>query len=86
MKVYILVKVYDEGAYGRTRISTRGFSSIKDAQTALVQEREQFKECNDVERGSIFEDGLHFSCKTEDYRHNGTKPQITFEIKDNELW
>lgn len=87
MKVYVLVKVYDEGDFGsKPGINTRSFSSLDEAKKALKQEKEQFEECNDVDSNSVISTDTYFYCYTNEQHQYGMSPQLTLEIKENVLW
>lgn len=87
MKVYVLVKDFDEGDFGGSpEISTWTFSTLDAAKKAMQEEIEQFKNTREVDWDSLDETDTSFFCLADEYHQYGECPQLILEIHENEVW
>lgn len=86
MKLYVLVKDYDEGDFGgRPSISAKTFSTLEEAQKAMDKEIEEFEEEHVVDEDSIECSDTHFYCYADECHQYGNSPQLVLRICENEI-
>lgn len=86
MKVYVLVKDYDEGDFGgRPFISVIIFSTLHAATKAMNKEIKKFYEDHIVDEDSIECTGTSFYCIADEYHQYGESPRLILKILEKEV-
>ena len=86
MKIYVLVKDFDEGDFGgRPSISAYVFTTLEAAVNAMDKEVEKFKEERAVDEDSIRRTETSFYCFADEYHQYGQSPQLTLKIFEKEV-
>ena len=86
MKVYVLVKVYDEGDFGgRPSLSVDVFSTLDAAVKAMDEEIKKFEDDHIVDEDSIEYNGTSFYCIADEYHQYGESPQMVMNIFEKEV-
>lgn len=86
MKVYVLVKDYDEGDFGgRPSISVDVFTTLDAAIKAMNEEIRKFEGDHNVEEDSTEYTETIFYCLTDEYHQYGESAQLILKIFEKEL-
>lgn len=86
MKVYVLVKVYDEGDFGgRPSLSVEVFSTLDAATKAMDKEVRKFEDNHMVEEDSIEYTEMSYYCIADEYHQYGESPQMVMNIFEKEV-
>lgn len=86
MKVYVLVKDYDEGDFGgRPSISASVFSTLDEAEKAMNKEVVEFEETHVVDENSIEYTATSYYAYADEYHRYGESPQLVLKIFENEV-
>ena len=86
MKIYVLVKDFDEGDFGgHPSISVSVFTTLDAAVKAMDKEVEKFKEERAVDEESIRSTETSFYCLTGEYHQYGESPQLILKIFEKEV-
>lgn len=86
MKIYVLVKDFDEGDFGgRQSISAYVFTTLEAAVNAMDKEVEKFEEDRIVDEDSIERTETSFYCLADEYHQYGESPRLIMKILEKEV-
>lgn len=86
MKVYVLVKLFDDGSFGgRPTLSSWVFPTMDAAKEAMQKKIADIKEDCDIDEDSIEEDDTSFYAYTNDCHQYGMSDVYKLEIHENEI-
>ena len=86
MKLYVLVKDYDEGDFGgRPSISVNVFTTLDAALKAMNEEIRKFEDDHIVEEDSIEYTETIFYCLTDEYHQYGESSRLILKVFEKEV-
>ena len=86
MKIYVLVKDFDEGDFGgRPSISAYVFTTLEAAVNAMDKEVEKFEENRIVDEDSIERTETSFYCLADEYHQYRESPRLIMKILEKEV-